>query len=171
MKNILLLLLALSFSTHADAALLGAPYMPEVDARFNALESSSVQQAGNSGNNFTTYLAKGIINLTNQSLALVSTPVVLPAMAIITQAYIYTETRIAPSGTTLALQCLTANDVLTATDETGNGPTTIYAGAEVGTAATMLFTGSTGCTISAKGGTHTATAGLIDLFIQYVIAN
>ena len=156
----------------ANAAILGAPYIPEVDSRFNALETLFTYPnsiAGGTGI-FPSTTAKGIVTLTGTSGVYTSTGIVLPANAILEEAWVYTATQIQPTGTQLALQCITAGDVFAAADKTATAAGGIYSGVETGTAANMLYDAS-GCTVKWETTIHQATSGVIDLFINYTVAN
>lgn len=174
----------------ASAKILGAPFMPETDARFNCLEvGSSAACKGQPGftalsipwANLIQGTATGAvgqfpISVWKQTVSAVvtaaahNTSIVLPAKTLIRQAWIRINTAITPSGTTSAFSCLGANDIFTATDETGASAGAIVAGAETSTGATMLDVPS-GCTVVYTGGAHTGTAGAIELFIETVPTN
>lgn len=174
----------IAVGTYAHAAILNAPYQPEVDQRFNAIEAglANVGAAGYGGNypgiasgagvngTYGDYIAKQVVPLTGVVVGTIALPsLVVPAGAIITQAYIKVNTAMTPSGTTLALKCINANDVFTATDETGASANAIVSGVETGTAATMLYT-SAGCTINLTTAVHNFTAGAIEVFVNYILS-
>lgn len=162
----------------AHASIQGAPFLPEIDARFNCLESgycsggpyvppgfaagslasSVLQQGYGSQGVFAQQLYKADVLINGDVAGNYNTTLVLPAKSIIRQAFIYTKAAITPSGTTTALKCASTGDILAATDETGNAANTIFSGVETGTAANMLYT-SAGCTVVLTTAVHTATAG------------
>lgn len=188
------------FEPMANAAIQGAPFIPEVDNRFNCLESGTCTGPG-SGAGFASGAVSGTALaalsvpwsalLTGQATgavgafpetiykatfsmihtaATLNTGIVLPAKSIIKQAFFRVNVVPTPGGTTLAVQCVGANDVFTATDETGASIGNTIAGTETGTAATMLDVVA-GCTVQYLIGTHTGTAGNITLFLDVVPAN
>lgn len=189
MKNLILISL-LAFSLQANAAIKGAPFIPEVDLRFNALETgvagqfndgfkaggikaaSLKDQAGNPDATgiYALKVAKSTFSMVGKVAGTYSLAPVLPAGAIIRQAWFEVAAQPAPSGTTIAFQCVSANDVFSAADETAASVGAIVAGVETGVASTMLYS-SAGCTLKAVIAVHTATAGVLNLFVEYVVAN
>lgn len=195
MKNFALILLALC-SISAQAAIIGAPFQPETDNRFNSIESGYVQYPGGvvanqvgsstypvsigsmrkiapgrSTMSFVKYTAKGNIALSGNAVNVpISTNVNIPADAIITQVYFYIAEKILPSGTSIAVQCMGAGDILAAIDKTASAANTVFPGVEVGTAGTMLYVNSYGCSPKALLGGNTATGGVVEMFVDYVMA-
>lgn len=175
MRNIIpsLFLVLIVLSTSAHAMILNAPFPPEIDSRFNALEgvvspgstSFLLPEVGNTGL-FVQREAKAVMNMAVVA-GTYPTQIVLPAKSLITQAFVFFESAITPSGTTTAIQCVGANDILSATDETGVAANGLLATIETGLAAPMLYT-STGCTVKVVTAVHTGTAGKIDIFVKYV---
>lgn len=168
MKKLALIVLAL-VSFNASAAIMGAPFIPEVDKRFNNIEQNvySVPEAANSGV-FVDHHAKAIVSLGNAGTY--ATSINLPANAIIIQAYWLMDTKgTVPSGTTLAFQCDSANDVYSAADVSAVSAGTITAGVETGTAATMHMS-SSGCNLKAVVAVHNMVGTVADLFVHYVVA-
>lgn len=186
----LVAILTATLAPAAYAAIQGAPFIPEIDARFNCLESGYCPTGGSyappgfvSGTTAFTSLfnpAGGTVGNIGLSywkadvamahvVGTYNTTIVLPAKTIIKQAWIYTKTQIVGATSTIAFQCVAANDILTATDETGKAADSIYAGTEVGTAATMLYSAA-GCTVKLVVGTATITAGEAFLFLETIPA-
>lgn len=167
------IIVGLLFATGAQAAIIGAPFLPEVDTRFNNIEQSlySAPESGNSGISVSHHV-KGIFNISASGTYTATNTLLLPQNAIIQQAFWYSSASgTPPSGTTLAFQCDAANDVYTATDISTIQTNAITAGVETGTAATMhLVTTSGGCTPKAVLGVHNVTAGVVNLFLDYVLA-
>ncbi len=192
MKNftaLITLLLSLVSPLSAHAAILGAPYIPEIDCRFNALETGYVNNIGCPGGvgfqggsipisalrlgstglygQFPKTYYKQDIVINGDTAGIYGVGPVIPAGTIITQAWIYVKTAVAPSGTTTALSCVTAGNILAATDESGQAAGSIFAGAETGTAGTMLYSAA-GCTVALTTAVHTATAGEWTLYLETV---
>lgn len=99
--------------------------------------------------------------------------VTIPANAVIRQVWFFTKTSLVSTGNngTIAVQCNAANDVFSAADiDASTGVAgSIGAGVEIGTAATMLKV-TTACDITFVVGTNAFTAGKMDWFIAYDIA-
>jgi hypothetical protein len=181
---LLALATTLTLAHKSSAALLGAPYSPEIDARFNAIEVGSpfnVFNPGYAGNypgiatgvgvngTFGDYIAKQIINMTGVAIGTTSlTAIPIPANAMITQAFFRVNTAYGPSGTTVAFQCLTTGDIFAATDKTGSAAGTIVSGIETGVATAILDVPN-GCTPAMVTAVHPATSGQLELFINYFL--
>lgn len=195
MKISLSFLLVALFSLSAHAALLGSPFMPESDARFNALEKGTGFSAGAIS---TTDLASGAVTEsklevptssglyvprvarivwdqsvgTNGAVGTHALGVTIPANAVIRQVWFFTKTSVVSTSNngTIAFQCNSANDLFSAADiDSSSGVAgQIGAGVEVGTAATMLKV-TTACNVSAVIAVNAFTAGKIDLFVEYVL--
>lgn len=106
----LFVLAALILSANAQAALKGAPFMPEDDQRFDALENQTAAAA-----QISRLYAKAVYDVANQGGASVAHPlgVVLPAGAVIESALVYVNTAFT-QGTfgSVALQCAGVNDIM-----------------------------------------------------------
>jgi hypothetical protein len=187
----LVFLLTLCTASLTHASIQGAPFGPEVDARFNCLESgycatggpyappgfssgtapfaNLFQNAGGVFGNLGLSYWKADVVINGDVVGTYNTSIVLPAKTIIKQGWFYTKTAILPSGTTTALQCVSANDLLTATDETGVAANAVTALIPTGSAATMVYT-SAGCTVKLVTAVHTATAGEWSVFLETVPA-
>lgn len=99
--------------------------------------------------------------------------VTLPAKSIVTQAWFYTKTSVVSTGNngTIAFSCTGANDLFSAADiDSSSGVAgQIGAGVPVGTAATMVFN-TAACEITATVAVNAFTAGKIDFYVRYVVA-
>lgn len=169
----LLLLVGLLISTTSHAALLGAPFIPEVDRRFDKLET-----AGTGSGNSLEHLAKVVLDVTgNSNLGTSGSThglgVYLPAGALITQSWFYTVTQFTGSGSQLKMTCEDAGNVMAATGITGITAGTITAAASTGSAATMVAAIAAQCQVTAdwSAGTGPATAGKGIWFIRYTTIN
>ncbi len=186
--NKLLLALAVSLiSLSAQAAIIGTPFSPEEDLRFNALETGSsigaraitetmlaTPAAGTTGL-FPARVAKAIWDpsgITGQrTVAPHDLGVMIPAHSIITRAWFYTKTSVTSTSNngTIAFSCQAANDIFSAADiDSSSGVAgSIGAGVEDGDPANMKYmTGA--CDIVATVGTNAFLTGKIDLFVEYV---
>jgi len=94
----------------------------------------------------------------------------LPANAIITQAYFFTEVQFVDGGAgTVALHCEDAGNIFAAADITGIAVDAVTSGVPIGTAGTMAAGIAAGCTITATIATAEQTAGVLTLFVEYVV--
>jgi hypothetical protein len=183
MKKILsLLLLALSLNAHASQA----PFGAEEEARFKAVESGSSLAAAsisesklsvpNTSGLFVPRVARIVWDSTSGTNGAVGSHalgVTIPANAVIRQAWFFTKTSLVSvsNNGTIAFQCNSANDIFAAADIDASSGVAgqIGAGVETGTAATMLKV-TTACNVAAVVAVNAFTAGKIDLFVEYVIA-
>ncbi len=92
----------------------------------------------------------------------------LPAKSIIRRVFFDTVTAIAPSGTSLAWQYLSAGD-LKGTTAAGSW-TGRMDGIPDGTAAAMLKGGSSAADVKVVLSGSTATAGKVRIFVDYVVS-
>lgn len=197
MKTFLpLFALVAALSLQAQASLIGSPFLPESDARFNALENgTSIATSGIT----TAKIAAGAVteaklevpsaaglyvprvaravwdpsgDATMRTVAAHTLGVTIPANAVIRQVWFYTKTSLVSvsNNGTIAFSCNSANDLFSAADiDSSSGVAgQIGAGVEVGTAATMLKV-TTACNITATVAVNAFTAGKIDLFVEYVL--
>ncbi len=99
--------------------------------------------------------------------------VMIPANAIIRQVWFYTKASLVSTGNngTIAVSCNSANDIFSAADidATTGVAGQIGTGVETGTAATMLKV-TTACDVTFTVAVNAFTAGKMDWFIEYVIA-
>lgn len=174
MKNFLCLFgLALLTALNAHAAIVGTPFLPEEDSRYDLIENpastakvgSLKGEKGNSGS-FVQHEAKGIFSIIGTA-GTYTTPIVLPKNSVITQAFVFVEQAQLPSVNTVRLDCDASGDVLAAADESGVAANGFFSGVETGTAATMHYS-SAGCTVKAVTN-GTMTAGKYDLIVDYLI--
>lgn len=110
-----ILALALLVNAEAHAALKGAPYQPEIDKRFSDLEED--QAAGSA---IARKYAKAVYNVAvagGSSTATKDLGVVLPAGAVISGIYLYTNTAFTKAGggagvASVAYQCTGTRDLV-----------------------------------------------------------
>jgi hypothetical protein len=174
MKKLALLVLLLTTASYA--AILNAPFMPEIDARFNALEGGNVipttYPIGSADGHEIQGLAQATYDFSKVGGAIgtYSLGVKLPANAIITQSYLYsiTQPTTAASGT-LAFQCQNANDIITATAAASySSAGAAIAGSSTAAASAFKYT-TAACTIQATIATGALTAGKVTAFVEYVV--
>lgn len=170
-----LTLLLGAISAHADIQ--GAPFIPESDARFNALEQgrhlvTGKYPAGAADGNYVEAVAHATYDFSAKTGAIGSYDlgVVIPKNAIIEKAYLWSLTKPTTSASgTLAWNCgsyplfksaLAAASYASA----GAGIDAI----ETGAAANMSAV-SGNCDITAQIATGALTAGKVTLYVQYAI--
>lgn len=175
-------LVSLLFAVTAQAAIIGAPFSPEEDLRYDIIENAGSKvvmpqgslkgEATHSGNSFISHHAKvkslSVVHATGTGI---STGIVIPANSIIERVFALVDTAMLPgaAGTKIQFGCVGAADLLAATDESGVAAGSIYGGLSVGSPTTMVYT-SAGCTITYGISVGASTAGVIDLFVDYVVA-
>ncbi len=186
MKNIFLLAIGVLSTTLTLAS--QAPYGPDEDARFSALEAStglsattlSIPQIASYAaiGHHDKKVAKVIWNpssvVADRSLGTHSTGVFLPAGAIVTRVFGMIGTAVTSSGGTgtVGLKCVGATATLTlvtANDPDGATAGFIFDGVQTGACSPMVRVAET-CAISASVPGAAFTAGKIDYFIETVIA-
>lgn len=109
----------------------------------------------------------------DRTVAAHTSGVTIPANAVIRQVWFYTKTSLvsASNNGTIAVSCNSANDIFSAADidATTGVAGQIGSGVETGTAANMLKV-STACDVTFTVAVNAFTAGKMDWFIEYVVA-
>jgi hypothetical protein len=203
MKTIALFLATLSIlattilPTEALAYKKGSPYKPEIDQRFDQIESMTgdvtYSQTGTSygasaiGASKVTQAmqypitADGLHShriaratwdfaVDGGTVAAHATTVTLPAKALITRSWIYVVTQIVDAGSgTMAISCEDANNIKTATDLTGTAAGGFIEGASTGAISAAVGSINAACAITFTIATAAATAGKLTVFVEYVV--
>lgn len=178
MKNFILALfmaLTVVVSGHAQAAILGHPYLPEVDRRFDALEQGNlikqgIYPAGSADGHYVKQIVKVTYDFAKQGGAIGTTNlgIGLPANAIILHTWVYSITQPTTSAAgTLALKCQNAGDILAATAAASFAA----AGASIegaATGTTYKYT-TAACSLQAVIATGALTAGKVAAFVEYAV--
>lgn len=166
------------WNAHADIE--GAPYLPEIDARFNAIEQgnhflNNSYPSGAADGHYVQQEAQATYNFATQTGATgnYDLGVSIPANAIITRTYAYSITKPTTSASgTLGFYCnnnnnpeLKASTVVASYGATGGAPVD---GIQSGAAANMSVI-PTKCDVHATIGTGSLTAGKVTLYINYVV--
>lgn len=177
MKNILLVALLL-LSTNANAALKGAPFIPEMDDRFSDVEVAQEadeaaldilnadETAAAEGVGIARKYAKAVYDVAVDGGSSIphSLGVVLPAGAIVTKTYVYINTAFTDGGTgSVRLDCIGAGDLMAYLDMTSFSANNLLVGQTVGataasnsmillsaTANTSFNSVTSACTITAQ---------------------
>lgn len=199
MKSLALTLLLALAPLSGFAAIKGAPFIPEEDIRFDALENQVNAAAG-----ISRLYAKAVYDVAVQggSSTAHSLGVVLPAGAVLTGLYVYINTAFTQTGAgSVSLQCAGTNDLmdwqdLTVSPQNGMlarrfGPT-LYATSLFGTNGSLVNTGAvftpvnsgasivSACTVNAvvrsaaisqgnTNGGNAQTAGKFTSILEYFI--
>lgn len=138
----------------AHANLKGAPYMPELDARLDAIEGSLQGSADSADGSFmpqrytrATYdvAVDGVSSSTPVGLG-----VYLPAKAIVTKVLYYIDTQFVDSGVgSIALQCEDGNNLIAQTDITSFAVGAVKLGVPVETTPTVVDNIAAQCEVKA----------------------
>jgi hypothetical protein len=166
MNKILVIVVGLLFALSAQAAIKGAPYQPEIDSRFDALEGPvSTSPSGISSLHLATAVYNVAVNggtSTAHDLG-----VSLPAGAVIVRSFYDVNTIFADDNAiaTLAVSCETANNIVTAAAVRASGP---HEGVSTG-ASTVFKKITAACPITATPAVAPFTAGKATIFVEYVI--
>lgn len=169
----LILPLVLAAASLSHASLKGAPFLPEEDARFDALEGNSVvnakpgfhaKQIAVATYDFTKMGGSSTLN-GGLGAGVYDLGVILPTNAVIVRDYLYTKVTPAGTNATLAFSCAAANDILSATSTIA---VPISEGVSTG-ASTVFKNISAACHIKATIGTAALTAGNVTAYIEYVV--
>lgn len=161
----------------AQAAIIGNPFLPEIDSRFDAVEGNSVINA--SPGNHQQQLAVGYVDFSKCTASSTvaagcSLGVSLPANAVIRRSWLWVVNQLtALNGATLAVMCQNNNDIFTATtnlslvstglpiDGIATGASTVFKSITRACNVSTLITGnSAGSTI---------TAGKLEAYIEYFL--
>ena len=178
-----LTLAALALSTHiphkAHAAILGAPFIPEIDQRFNALEGpngiNTSYPAFRNDSNAVLHTAQATWDFSVNGGATGTTDlhVSIPKNAIIIRSWVYTLTNpITTAGGTISFKCENASDIIAATaaESYGSYPGSID-GASTGAASAFKYidNAAASCDIQVVIATGAVTAGKLTAYVQYVL--
>lgn len=170
------LFLVSMFIASAHASLQGAPFMPEIDARLNALEGGFTipltYPIGSADGHQQAELVQVTYDFAKQTGAVgtYSLGVTIPANAVIKRSYIYSITQPTTSASgTLAFKCQNASDVLAATAAASFGAAgASIDGASTGAASAFKYT-TAACTLQAVIATGALTAGKVTAYVEYVV--
>ncbi len=163
----------------AHAAILGAPYIPEIDARFDSLEQGQtfkqgIYPQGSADGPWVKHLVKATYDFTKQGGAVGnhSLGVSIPAKSIETRTLIYSVTQPTTSASgTLAFYCVAPTipelkaSLLGSSYPAANA--SVIDGLQDGTAAKMSVV-TTACTVGASIGTGALTAGKVVIWVEFL---
>ncbi len=178
MRTFLLSLLLCFSAVAARADIEGAPFLPEEDVRFNAIEQGNHYKqycvpAGSCDGHYAKQTAQATYDFTvnggssTVNSGTVDLGVALPAKATILRSYLYVNTQPQTSNSgTLAFFCQTANNIKTAT-AAASWATGWVDGAATG-ASSVFGDITAACNISAKIATGALTAGKVTAYVEYV---
>lgn len=185
----LALLAALALPFHAHADLDGAPFIPEVDQRFDAIEDVlGNNDANDQGGQMLRRYARAVYDVAVDGGESIEHELdaALPAGALITAVYLYVDTKFADSGTgSLRFGCYTDGDLIGFTDFTALSINAVLAGGGAKASSTTVIVPSPAaaqsgyvsvpeaCTIRAEvrsdSGYVPLTGGKSTLIVEYFI--
>lgn len=184
-------------TTQAQAYKRHAPFKPEVDSRFDQIESQTgdvtYSQTGTSYG--VSVVGVGKITEAKQypqtadglhskriaratydfavhtgAQGAYSLGVALPAKALIMRSWIYVVTQMVDAGSgTMAIHCEDANNIKTATDLTGTAAGGFIEGAQTGAVSAAVGAIGAACNITATIGGADLSAGKFIVFVEYVV--
>jgi hypothetical protein len=174
MKKLFLLLALAATAVSAHAYIGGTPFLPEIDARFNALEQGNIPPTtfpmGAADGHYVKQIAKATYDFSKYTGAVgtYNLGVSLPANAIILHSFVYSITQPTTSASgTLALKCQNTGDILATTAAASFGA----AGASIegaATGTTYKYT-TAACNLQAVIATGALTAGKVAVYVEYAV--
>jgi len=146
-----------------------SPYTSEMNTRFNAIEDL-YDSPSTDGLQFKR-VARATFDCTAGCAAgAYDLAVNLPANALVTQVYFQIITQFVDAGSgTVALSCEDAGNLYAAADVTGLAVGATTTGIAIGTAGTMIDGIAATCPITATVATATQSAGVMNIFVEYVV--
>jgi len=186
MKLIISLIMFLTVSAFAVDFVI-----PEVQAKFDALDASVASNLSTSGtnsasittlNSYMTQTADGLLarrvaratwdfSTDGGAAAAYDLGVNLPANSIINHAYIYVAEQVVDGGAgTGALHCEDANNLYSAADVSGSAAGSFIDGIPDNTAANMVAGIASECALTWTIAGSAATAGKLLFFVEYAVA-
>jgi hypothetical protein len=161
------------------AAIKGAPFMPETDARMNLIENrAATLEASTLASAYIAdgVLAKKIVRATldcstasNCTIGAHALGVALPAKSILTRTVYYVAVQGVSAGSgTIAVSCEDANNILTAANLTSYAVGSIRDGNQTGVSNTSVASIGAACNVTATIATGDYTAGKLNFFIEYL---
>ena len=177
MKKLFLVALLALTSITAYADIEGAPFIPEIDKRFDAIEqgqhlNTGVYPGGSADGQYVRHLAQATYNFAVQTGGVNSYDlgVTIPKNAIIEKSWLWSITKPTTSASgTLAFNCNSYPLFKAATAAASYASAgAAIDGIETGTAANMSAV-SANCDIKAQIATGALTAGKVTIYVEYVI--
>lgn len=171
-KFILVVLLGLT-ALSAHAAILGAPFIPEIDKRFDAIEQGNTYKntypAGAADSHYSRQLAQASYNFSTLGGAagVYSLKVALPKNAIIEKSWVDFVTQVYGTSAKLGFECQTAQNIYNPVTPDTFASGTLKDGTQTGSAANMSSI-TAACNISARV-QGTILSGLATVYIEYVL--
>lgn len=163
----------------AHAAILGTPYIPEIDARFNALEGPSQLNFNYASTRADSVAVKHTAQATwdfavnTGAIGTYDLGVNIPKNSIITRSYLFSVTKPTTSASgTMGFYCQATGDIIATTTAAATYATAglAFDGASTGSASTFKYIGSAStCDIHAVIATGAMTAGKVTAYIEYVL--
>lgn len=177
MKKVGFIFLLLVTAISANAAILGTPYPPAVDKRFDAIEQGNVllqgsYPAGAADGHYVRQLAQATYDFAKQTgaIGVYDLGIKIPKNAIVEKAWLWSLTQPTTSASgTLAWLCGSFPEFKAATAAASYAAAgAAIDGIETGSAANMSAV-SADCNIKAQIATGALTAGKVTLYVEYTI--
>lgn len=177
MKTIFTAVLVAFFTLTAQAAILGQPYIPEIDKRFDAIEQGQkykqgLYPAGAADGPYAKQIIKGTYNysVVGGAVGTYALSATLPANAIVTRSYVYSKKQ--PYGTStpkLGFYCGSTYNLYNPTNVLSISADGSKAeGTQTGTAASMSVI-SSACTLTAAITAGVIQSGNVTIYVEYVV--
>ena len=178
--KIILSCLFMLYAANAFADIEGAPFLPEIDARFNAIEQGNhyLQNSFPSGaadGHYAMQEAKATYDYSKQGATAGATgtydlKVSIPKNAIIQRSFIYSLVQPTTSASgTLAFKCQNTSDILATTAAASFAAAgASIDGSSTGSASTFKYT-TAACDIQAIVATGALTAGKVTVVVRYTV--
>ena len=178
--KIILSCLFMLFAANAFADIEGAPFLPEIDARFNAIEQgnhfvNNKFPMGSADGHYVKQIAQATYDYSKQGATAGATGtydlgISIPANAIILQSWVYSITKPTTSASgTLAFKCQNTSDILATTAAASFAAAgASIDGSSTGAAAAFKYI-TAKCDIQAIVATGALTAGKVTAYVEYVI--
>ena len=174
MKAFITLILGLTLALGVNAAIPQkdtAPFIPEV---YKALRDLEDKNTGQDSRLITleavprTIRAVYDVALHGGGIGPHSLGVALPAKAIIKRSWYQIGTQFVDAGSgTVAISCEDANNILTATDITGQAALSLHDGQSTGSLASMVQGIAANCEVTATVAGAAQSAGRLVMFVEY----
>lgn len=167
----MILVLGLLLSTSLSFAA-STPFIPEVERRFQTLEALPANQSYTADGISNVRIARATYGVTEHggSIAPHTLGVSLPAKALIRQVWFQITEQFVDAGSgTVALSCEDAGNLYVAADVTGMAIGTTTPGVATGVASTMVDGIGAACELTATVAGAAQTAGIMNIFVEYVI--
>lgn len=162
-------ILPILFSISAHAALLGNPFLPEEDTRFDNIEGNASFNASSGLHQKQIAVANFVFSSAAGST--ITAPFTIPAKATIVRSYLWVKTTPVGAGASIAIKCQNAGNIL-ATTAVSSFVNASLPMDGVSTGASTLFKDiTTACSPIATVTAAPVTAGNVTAYLEYILHN